>query len=355
MRAVEQPSRLLIWTLIGSALASEVRVKEPLQFLATVPGIRVRSGNAFQYHDLKQTQPGEGKVFIQQRVILPAADHVTLQRHLLANGYLIVGELDDDPRHFAEMVKTDFLALRSCHCVQTTTELLAETIREFNPHVAVFSNQIAGLPPHRLRTDADTAARPLTLFFGALNREGDWAPVMPALNDVLRRHGSKVRAQVVYDRAFFDGLETPFKLFEPLCSHERYHELLDAADIAFLPLAATRFNEHKSDLKFIECAAHSVACVASPTVYESTILDGETGLIYRSTDEIVSQLERLIGEAGLVQRIGENARRYVAEKRMLASHFRARHEWYRTMLDCKKELELELHARAPELRGATAV
>ena len=162
-----------------------MRVKEPLQFLATVPGIRVRSGNALQYHDLKQTQPGEGKVFIQQRVILPAADHVTLQRHLLANGYLIVGELDDDPRHFAEMVKTDFLALRSCHCVQTTTELLAETIREFNPHVAVFSNQIAGLPPHRSRTDADTAARPLTLFFGALNREGDWAPVMPALNDVL--------------------------------------------------------------------------------------------------------------------------------------------------------------------------
>ena len=156
-----------------------------------------------------------------------------------------------------------------------------------------------------------------------------------------------MRAQVVYDRAFFDGLETPFKLFEPLCSYERYHELLDAADIAFLPLAATRFNEHKSDLKFIECAAHSVACVASPTVYESTILDGETGLIYRSTDEIVSQLERLIGEAGLVQRIGENARRYVAEKRMLASHFRARHEWYRTMLDCKKELELELHARCP--------
>ena len=299
--------------------------------------------------------PGEDKVFIQQRVILPAADHVTLQRHLLANGYLIVGELDDDPRHFAEMVKTDFLALRSCHCVQTTTELLAETIREFNPHVAVFSNQIAELPPHRLRTVADTAARPLTLFFGALNREGDWAPVMPALNDVLRRHGSKVRAQVVYDRAFFDGLATPFKLFEPLCSYERYHELLDAADIAFLPLAPTRFNEHKSDLKFIECAAHSVACVASPTVYESTILDGETGLIYRSTDELVSQLERLIGEAGFVQRIGENVRRYVAENRMLASHFRARHEWYRTMLDCKKELELELHARAPELRGATAV
>ena len=30
--------------------------------------------------------------------------------------------------------------------MQTTTEVMAETIREFNPHVAVFPNQIARLP-----------------------------------------------------------------------------------------------------------------------------------------------------------------------------------------------------------------
>ncbi len=76
---------------------------------------------------------------------------------------------------------------------------------------------------------------------------------MPGLNDLLMRHGQRVRVQVVYDRAFFDRLETSYKLFEPLCSYKRYHELLDEADVAFLPLAATRFNEHKSDLKFIEC------------------------------------------------------------------------------------------------------
>jgi glycosyltransferase involved in cell wall biosynthesis len=168
---------------------------------------------------------------------------------------------------------------------------------------------------------------------------------------VLSRFGSSVRVQVVYDRAFFDAVATPYKLFEPLCSYERYHALLDAADIAFLPLEPTRFNEHKSDLKFIECGAHSVACLASPTVYDRTILDGETGFIYRSARELAGQLERLIGDAGLAQRIGENAHHYVAENRMLASHFRARYEWYRDMFQRKSELEVDLYARAPEIKA----
>ena len=175
----EPPTRMLIWTLIGSAIASEVRVKEPL-VLATIPGIRIRTGNSLQFDELRRTVPSEEKVFIEQRVIVSKADHLMLQRALLANGYLIVAELDDDPRHFDEMVRMDFLPLRSCHCVQTTTDLLAETIREFNPHVAVFPNQIAGLPQQRAGSRNHPPLRPLTLFFGTLNREADWAPIMPA-------------------------------------------------------------------------------------------------------------------------------------------------------------------------------
>jgi glycosyltransferase involved in cell wall biosynthesis len=172
---------------------------------------------------------------------------------------------------------------------------------------------------------------------------------MPVLNRVLDRHGSKVRVQVVYDRGFFDALATPYKVFEPLCSYERYHELLDEAHVALLPLEPTRFNQHKSDLKFIECAAHGVTALASPTVYERTITDGKTGLIYHSSDELEAHLERLIDDSTLGRRLGENARRYAIENRMLAQHFRVRHEWYRRMLDRKSELDAELRERAPEV------
>jgi glycosyltransferase involved in cell wall biosynthesis len=172
---------------------------------------------------------------------------------------------------------------------------------------------------------------------------------MPALNHVLPAYGARVRVQVVYDRAFFDALSTPHKAFEPLCSYDRYHELLGAADIALLPLEPTRFNAHKSDLKFIECAAHGVTALASPTVYGRTIVPNETGLVYQSPDEFGVLLERLVRDDPFRRRLAENAYRYVLENRLLARQFRARHEWYLRMLECRLELEAELQQRAPEL------
>src|SRR5262249_17721968 len=169
-RASEQPSRMLIWTLVGSALGSDVRVKEPLEFLATIPGVRTRSGSEVQYAELKHVLPHEQKVFIQQRVIIPWSEHLNLQRQLISNGYLIVAEIDDDPWHFGELVESDFIALKSCHCVQTTTHRMAETLRGINPHVAGFPNQVATLPASRARATSRHVCRPIRLFVGVLDQ-----------------------------------------------------------------------------------------------------------------------------------------------------------------------------------------
>jgi hypothetical protein len=347
VRASTPLRRMLVWSLLGSAIASEVRIGEPGAFLATIPGIRSVTGTGLQFDDLDRTWPGEERVFVEQRVIIPRADHLRLQRALLERGYLIVGEFDDDPAHFAELERTDYLALRGCHCIQTTTEVMAESLRAYNPHVMVFPNQIAVLPPRRGGEPSEGI--PVTIFFGALNREADWAPILPVLNRVLAAQGDRAHVQVVYDRSFFDSLATPHKTLEPLCPYDRYQALLHAADIALLPLEPTRFNRHKSDLKFIECAAHGVAALASPTVYDRAIRHGETGLIYHSLDEFAALLDRLLRDAPFRCRLAENAYHYVAENRLLARHFRARHDWYRAMLDRRNQLDAELRQRVPEL------
>jgi SAM-dependent methyltransferase len=351
LRRSNSPPRMLIWSVLGSVIASEVRVGEPVRFLATIPGVRTLTTTGLQFDELAQTRPGEQKVFLQQRVVIPRQDHLRLQRNLLARDYLIVGEFDDDPDHFAELVRSDYFALQSCHCIQTTTDVMAETLRKFNPHVAVFPNQIALLPPPPVEVADGSTTGPVTLFFGALNREADWAPIIPELNRVLARHGDQARVQVVYDRAFFDALATPFKTFEPLCSYDRYRELLQAADIALLPLEPTRFNQHKSDLKFIDCGGHGVVALASPTVYDRTIRHGETGLIYHSLDEFTALLDRLIRDAPFRSRLAANAYRFVADNRLLSRHYRARYDWYREMLERRAELNVELRRRVPELAG----
>jgi hypothetical protein len=335
--------RMFLWSLLGSVIGSEVRIQEPQRFLATLPGLRTLTTTGLQFADLTRTLADEERVFVQQRVIIPPEDHIRLQRALLAEGYLLVAEIDDDPLHFPVLADSDFFALRSCHCVQTSTQTMAETLRAYHPHVEFFPNQVAELP--RLTFNEG----PVTLFFGALNREADWAPLMPVLNQVLAAHQGRVRVQVVYDRTFFDALAIADKMFEPLCSYERYHELLHAADVAWLPLEPTRFNRHKSELKFLECGAHGLAVIAAPTVYGDVIQPGKTGLLYGSSDEFAALLTRLICDAPFRIRLATNAHHYVADCRLLGRHYRRREVWYRQMLDRRDDLDRDLRHRMPQL------
>lgn len=334
------PRRLLIQSMRGVREASEVRLTEPNSFCAALPGVRAIMRDD-RFLDFRAPLPAEEKVAILQRLVLTSNNDLASIRDLVARDYLVIAEIDDDPLRWPAHEANEFLTFRACHAIQTSTEPLAEFLRTLNPEVAVFPNQIARLPPPR--SFADTG--PVTLFFGALNREDDCAPIMPALNRILAENRGDVRVQVIFDRQFFDALETDAKSFAPWCEYARYHELLHGCDIALLPLLPTRFNEMKSDLKFIECAGHGVAVLASPTVYERSIVENETGLVYRSVDEFSEKLRALVDDAALRRRLAANARNYVRDHRMLAQHFRQRHTWYLRLRDELPRLNAELRAR----------
>ncbi len=349
VRSTVPPRKIAIQTLIAEPLVcARVRVLEPDRFLGTLPGIRTVAST--DPNHLGHSLPDEAKIFVRQRNIILAGAHLDGQATLARLGYLIVAEFDDDPSHFKDVGDNRFLTFTSCHCVQTSTEELAEAIRPYNPHVTVFANQIATLPPPRPERDSG----PITLFFGALNREPDWAPILPALNRILAERGDAVHVRVVYDWAFYDALETEFKAYEKFCAYDRYTEILRSADIALLPLNPTRFNACKSDLKYIESAAHGTVALASPTVYGATLLDGETGLLFDSPEEFETKLNLLLDDHVLRLRLAANAYRYVAQHRLLSQHFRERYNWYCAMLDRLPELNRDLQARVPEMFGAAA-
>jgi glycosyltransferase involved in cell wall biosynthesis len=213
--------------------------------------------------------------------------------------------------------------------------------------VAVFPNQLAYLPPPRIYPAEDT----VTIFFGALNREKDWQPIMATLNRVLVAHKHQIRVKVIHDSRFFEALKIQQKEFEPFCSYERYQEIMYSCDIALLPLVSNPVNEMKSDLKFIECAARGVAVLASPTVYEHSIVEGETGLIYRYEKEFETKLNSLISDTSMRREIAANAYEWVRDNRLLCGHYRQRRDWYLQMRDELPRLNAELRDRLPELFG----
>lgn len=340
----QPPRRLLIQTLIMAPTGCDrLRVLEPDQLMSTIPGVRTIS--QVRTTELVKPFSGEEKVFIWQRTIMQYPAYFKQLRQLLENDYLIVAEIDDNPIRRQEYKENQYLSYRGCHCVQTSTEPLANFLRELNPNVAVFRNQLGVLPPPRESNNSSS----VTLFFGALNREKDWQPLMGALNQILKKNADKIHVKVLHDRQFFDQLEIASKDFEPFCDYQRYQEVMRCCDIALLPLLPNPINEMKSDLKFLESAGHGVTVLASPTVYEQSIIEGETGLIYRTVPEFAEKLDQLINHPSLRRKLAANAYEWVRHHRLLSQHYQERWNWYLQMRDELPRLNEELRSRLPEM------
>ena len=289
--------------------------------------------------------------------------------YLRKSGKLIITEMDDNPMlwHESDAV-TDNLEYYGVHAVQVSTQPLAEIMRRYNPHVAVFRNELRELPAKRnyalerlkaLSSSSTLSEAPVTIFFGALNRGKEWQDILPALNEACKRYGKRLRFKVLSDRSFFDALATEEKEFITLpgrdydgqfVPYEIYQQALHVSDISLLPLHDTEFNRTKSDLKFIESAAHGAVVLASPTVYQESVRDGRTGFLYHDPQEFAQRFRQLVEDTQLRWEMAEEAYRYVRSERLLSQHYLERLEWYRELFERMPELNRDLDARLAKLK-----
>ena len=339
-----QARQIQTLTLRSVGGLNEVRVYQPSLFLKLEPGVTTEVAQQ-SVRKLPLT-PGEAKFVIRQRLRFTEEMRGTC-RELLDLGYISITEFDDDPRGFSQIVDSNFAVFRAVHAVQTSTDELAKLFRQWNPNVAVFPNQIADLPPLQLR-ESD---RRIRLFFGALNRKHSWEPLIPHINRALQKLGEKVEVNVLVAKDFFDALDVKHKRLSALQDYPQYLKSMQNADIALLPLVDAEFNRMKSDLKFIEAASRSTAVIASPTVYEKTIVHGKTGLICPEIADFEQAIVELVEKPKLRNRLIRNAYNYVRSKRMLSAHYMKRLEWYDSLAARQEELTRELIARAPEIYG----
>ena len=324
---------------------SQLRVIHPLTALASEPGVATHlSGAANPPSPAPNDPPWDDdtpRIFIFHRPALFGAEGQRAVDSLIDKGWLVVTEFDDHPDFMRGLNNPGLISFRGVHAVQTTTPALAGVLRQRNPEMGLFPNGIASLPPIRNFTDPKT----LRVFFGALNREADWRPLMGAINAVIALSGDRLRFQVVHDEGFFQALDTRHKSFMPLCDYDTYLDLLGASEISLMPLDDTPFNRAKSDLKFIEAGACRVAALASGVVYRDSIADGETGLIFDDPDSFHTQFLRLTAVPNLALDLGDNARRMVIQNRMLAGQVKPRIDWYRDLWSRREALTKALRAR----------
>jgi len=347
VRATKRPQRQLLiqGATVGKGGGGLVplRMQAPLEAVATAPGVRLML-SPFEQGVRLQKQP-------QDRILILQRPQITLKqaeglRNLHQAGYVTVLEIDDDLTQTPFELVHQQIIFRAVHAIQTSTPELAERLRRFNPDVMVFPNQLAEidpLPPHRPGL--------CRLLFAATWRERDWQPIMAPLNRLLASRPD-VSIQVMMDKNFFDALSTPNKHFYPYLEYADYVSVVANADVNLAPLLDTPFNRAKSDVKYLESASRGVVLVASPTVYGSTIRDGETGVLFADADEFERKLAPLLDDAAYRWRMAEAAYHDVRAQRMQAHQVPARLAWYRDLAMRKAELDRAADAR---WRNATAI
>ena len=233
--------------------------------------------------------------------------------------------------------------------MQTTTESLAKQLRNYNPDVSIFENCLEQLPLiNPEKWEEIERNKRFRLFFGALNREQDWASWIEPLNETLERYPEKVEVDVIHDQKFFDCLKTPYKRFTPTCNYSTYLDILKNSHISLLPLRNTSSNKQKSDLKFVESAGCGVAVLASPTVYANTINDTELGNLSR-WQGMAETLSSWINNPNQAESIASAARQWCQTNRLQSSQSQKRLDWYSALWERRDELTTALIKRVPEL------
>ena len=326
---------------------AEVRLLQPLRAMASRPAVQFKVH--FNQMQLAPAMDHVQRLLIWQRPIFSLQPStVEMIQKLVQSDYLLIIDWDDDPDHWPAVSEDQYITFKMAHAIQVSKPELADLIHQWNPNVAVFPNMIDRLQPLN-RTPGKTEG--LRMFFGALNREKDWAPLMDGLNSVFCADPEFWSVSVVHDRQFFEQLDLPEskKSFVPMCSHSAYITEMSTCDFAFLPLEDTRFNHYKSDLKALEAAANGLAVLASPVVYETSVRPGQTGELFHNSSELVGHLNAWRENPSVVNSMGLKGRDWVASERMCAYQVDQREAWYRHLSDHREQLNRQLLERVPQL------
>ena len=367
----EMPPKYLIQSIIGEKLVcAPVRIHRPNAFLSTEPNIYTTSSNVDQPYHIFSKEMYENRIMINQRMTFPTfTNGVRFFDSMKSQGYLYIEEIDDNPVLWEQSYeKTGWINFISVHAIQTSTEFLADFLREHNPHVKVFDNQLQRLLPSRdFDAEFKQEDRPVTIFFGALNRDKEFEEILPVLNDVAKKYGNKVVFKILARQNLYDSLQSESKkligdsrIYDgQFVPYERYERELYTSDIALLPLQDNKFNRAKSDLKFLECAACGVAALASPVVYSDVVKDGENGFIFYDTKQFAQKLETLIENRDKRREMATAAYEYVKHNRLMSQHYEERLDWYKELFAKLPELTAEAQARidkeAPRFKGEVPV
>jgi len=248
----------------------------------------------------------------------------TMQEH----GKKVVFEVDDylhginkrEDHEFASSFDQRALLLfedcmRAADAMIVSTDYIAQKYKKYNPNIYVCRNGI-DLARYNL-----TKPKRDTVNIGWAGATGHTKSMMPWLNQVNGVMQQKPETTFVSIGMPFAQALRPYVGEEraitiPWAAIEQYPSAMSMFDIALAPGGGSGWYKGKSDLRWLEASALGIPIIARPSIYPE-IEHGVTGFHATSPNEMVEYLMAMIGDAGLRERIGINAKEYVTVYRRI--------------------------------------
>ena len=240
---------------------------------------------------------------------------------LRAHGKKVIYELDDSmweipPENEATKYWTDDkkanaeAIIQVCDAVTTSTEPLAERLRQLNKNVYVIPNYIPEVTP---LPKFDSIIR--VGWSGSLSHRVDFnSDITRALKDIKKKHKQKV--ELVFCGWIPEDLVGYVTFFEPVPPMYYLNFLNELRlHIGIMPCTDIKFNECKSNLKFLEYSITKTASIASAIYpYVHTITEDKGILVENGTyEEWFEAIDRLVEDAELRNRMANSAYEFVKD------------------------------------------
>lgn len=255
------------------------------------------------------------------------------------SGARLLYHLDDDllapaaQRSFtaAQQEGIELLA-HEADALLVSTPLLARRLSSTNGRILVVPNALDEtliLPGWRREVSPFAAHRTILGYMGTRTHDADLRLILPALAAVGRA-GCPLELQIIggvaEDETWNQLQALPFPVRQidpPTTEYPHFMQWFTGSvywHLALAPLAETPFNQCKSDIKFLDYSALGVAGIYSDTpVYADSVVHGYSGWLAANTTEAWSEaLRTLVEDRALRRQLAANARRQLAEQRLLA-------------------------------------
>jgi glycosyltransferase involved in cell wall biosynthesis len=345
---LESPNR-------GGQGDSVYRTEQPCRALGQLPGVSVVTGS-FLSPLVHKLLPVADVVVLCDVV---EADLFPILRQRRARGLPTIYEINDDFQAPQPWNSTAYLAnnpvtrslssqvAANCDGIQFSTPFLEQRFRALSPHRAVFVNHLwQMLTWERKHRDDEIRIG----WGGSLGHKNDFRQLVEVMAPILTQY-QHVTFDVMGPQVFGDMCQQlpqgRFTYREGGVLSE-YLRFVSTLDIGVCPLEDTDFNLGRSDVKFLEYASHGVATVASDLApYQSSIRDGDNGVLYRDLPRLRESLVTLIEHPDRRRQIAENGRKYVEEHRLERLHAVSRLTFMR---NAENVCDSPPPMRAPRLR-----